>query len=82
MANQGILPRTAKLRDFFQSLRKELWRTDFASGTPVGRHYYENGIQGFASTLDIYIAYQASLEVLMTLGYLSMWEPQAISEPT
>lgn len=58
----GMSPRTEKLRDFFQSLRKELWRTDFTSGTPIGRHDYENGMQGFASTLSQDITYQASLE--------------------
>ena len=58
----GLLPRTAKLRSFFQSLRKELWRTEFTDGTPVGMNYYSDGSQEFASTLDECINYQASLE--------------------
>ena len=58
----GLLPRTAKLRAFFQSLRRDLWRTEFSDRIPVGRSYYENGIQGLASTMDESISYQASLE--------------------
>ena len=57
-----MLPRTSRLRGFFQSLRKDLWRTEFVAGTPVGRNFYGNGIQGFASTLSEDITYQASLE--------------------
>ena len=59
----GLSARAEKLRGFFQSLRKDLWRTEFSDGTPVGRRNdYGNGIQEFASTLDGNIRYQASLE--------------------
>ena len=77
----GLLPRTAKLRAFFQSLRRELWRTEFSDGTPVGRSYYENGIQGLASTLSADISYQTSLE-RNTDAWVSLYVGTADDERT